>query len=113
VAKAVQFQELATFDLESVSGYDAAQADVATAVRFADAVEAAAQRIGRTPPGSDRSGSRTNSLFRNSGSWQPADFPGLLFDVEGETSVDVWRLLHTSRDIPPSLQDPKRLTPSS
>ncbi len=56
--------------------------------------------------GSDRSGSRTNSLFRTSGSVAVGKFPYLLFYLERETSVDVWRLLHTSRDIPASLREP-------
>ncbi|MGA9278882.1 type II toxin-antitoxin system RelE/ParE family toxin [Ilumatobacter sp.] len=104
-AKPVQFRELATLDLESASSYYAAEADVATAVRFVDAVEAAARRISRNP----RLGSlrfayelavpdlRVVAVGR---------FPYLLFSLERETSVDVWRLLHTSRDIPASLQDP-------
>ena len=103
-AKPVQFRELATFDLESASGYYVAEADVPTAIRFVDAVEAAARRVGRNP----RLGSlrfayelavpdlRVVAVGR---------FPYLLFYLERETSVDVWRLLHTSRDIPASLQD--------
>ncbi len=102
--KPVQFRELATFDLESASSYYAAEADVATAIRFVDAVEATARRIGRNP----RLGSlrfayelavpdlRVVAVGR---------FPYLLFYLERETSVDVWRVLHTSRDIPASLQD--------
>ncbi len=39
-AKLVQFRDLATFDLESASSYYVAEADVATAIRFVDAVEA-------------------------------------------------------------------------
>lgn len=104
-AKPVQFRELATFDLESASSYYVADADVATAIRFVDAVEAAANRIGRNP--------RLESL-RFAYELAVPDlrvvaagrFPYLLFYLERETSVDVWRLLHTSRDIPASLQDP-------
>ena len=104
-AKPVQFRELATFDLESASACYTAEAAGATAIRFVDAVEAAARRIGRNP----RLGSlrfayqlavpdlRVVAVGR---------FPYLLFYLERETSVDVWRLLHTSRDIPASLQDP-------
>ena len=47
--KPVQFRDLATFDLESASGYHLAEADVETAIRFVDAVEATARRIGRNP----------------------------------------------------------------
>ena len=104
-AKPVQFRELATFDLESASRYYAAEADVTTAIRFVDAVEAAARRIGQNP--------RLGSLRFAYDLAVPdlrvvaADrFPFLLFYLERETAVDVWRLLHASRDIPASLQDP-------
>ena len=104
-AKPVQFREFAALDLESATAYYAAEADVATAIRFVDAVEAAARRIGRNP--------RLGSL-RFAYELAVPDlrvvaagrFPYLLFYLERETSVDVWRLLHTSRDIPASLQDP-------
>jgi len=104
-AKPVQFRELATFDFESASGYYAAEADVATAIRFVDAVEAAARRISRNP----RLGSLrfAYELAVPDLRVVPAGrFPYLLFYLERETSVDIWRLLHTSRDIPASLQDP-------
>ena len=104
-AKPVQFRELATFDLESASSYYVAEADVATAIRFVDAVEAAAKRIGRNP--------RLGSLRFAYELAVPdlrvvsvGKFRYLLFYLERETSVDVWRLLHTSRDIPASLQEP-------
>ena len=104
-AKPVQFRELATLDLESASGYYAAEASAAAAIRFVDAVEAAARRIGRNP--------RLGSLRFAYELTVPdlrvvavGRFPYLLFYLERETSVDVWRLLHTSRDIPVSLQDP-------
>ena len=103
--KPVQFRDLATFDLESASGYHLAEADVETAIRFVDAVEATARRIGRNP--------RVGSL-RFAYELSVPDlrvmavgrFPYLLFYLERETSVDVWRLLHASRDIPASLREP-------
>jgi len=103
-AKPVQFRELATFDLESASGYFATEVDVATAIRFVDAVEAAARRIGRNP--------RLGSLRLAYELGVPVlrvvpagRFPYLLFYLERETSVHVWRLLHTSRDIPARLKE--------
>ena len=104
-AKPVQFRELATIDLESASGYYVAEADVATAIRFVDAVEAVAKRIGRNP----RLGSLRFAYELSAPDlWvvSVGKFPYLLFYLERETSVDVWRLLHTSRDIPASLQEP-------
>ncbi len=104
-AKPVQFRELATFDFESASGYYVAEADVATAIRFVDAVEAVAKRIGRNP----RIGSLRFAYELSVPDLRVVSvgkFPYLLFYLERETSVDVWRLLHTSRDIPASLQEP-------
>ncbi|WP_083914630.1 type II toxin-antitoxin system RelE/ParE family toxin [Ilumatobacter nonamiensis] len=101
-AKTVQFRELATFDLESASGYYVAEADVATAIRFVDAVEATARRIGRNP----RFGSLRFAYELSVPDLRVVavgKFPYLLFSLERETSVDVWRLLHSSRD---SLREP-------
>lgn len=103
--KPVQFRELATFELESASGYCVAEADVATAIRFVDAVGAVAKRIGRNP--------RVGSLrfayelsLPNLRVVSVDKFSYLLFYLDRETSVDAWRLLHTSRDVPASLQEP-------
>ena len=104
-AKPVQFRELATFDLESATGYYGAEADVATAIRFVDAVEATARRIGRNPQlGSLRFAYEL--AVPDLRVMSVGKFPYLLFYLERETSVDVWRLLHTSRDIPASLREP-------
>jgi toxin ParE1/3/4 len=104
-AKPVQFRDLATFDLELANGYYVAEADVATAIRFIDAVEATAKRIGRNP----RLGSLRFAYELSVPDLRVVAvgrFPYLLFYLERETSVDVWRLLHTSRDIPASLREP-------
>lgn len=104
-AKPVQFRDLATFDLESASGHYVAEADVATAIRFVDAVEAAAQRIGRNP----RLGSLRFAYELSVPDLRvvaAGKFPYLLFYLERESHVDVWRLLHASREIPASLREP-------
>ena len=104
-ARPVQFRERATFDLESASSYFVDETDVATAIRFVDAVEATARRIGRNP----RLGSLRFAYelaIPDLRVMSVGKFPYLLFYLERETSVDVWRLLHTSRDIPTSLQKP-------
>lgn len=104
-AKPVQFRDLATLDLESASSYYLAEADVVIAIRFVDAVEATAQRIGRNP----RIGSLRFAYelsLPDLRVMSVGKFPYLLFYVERESSVEVWRLLHTSRDIPEGLQEP-------
>jgi toxin ParE1/3/4 len=37
--------------------------------------------------------------------WPLKRFPHLLFYVAGDTRIDVWRLLHASRDIPAWLRE--------
>lgn len=104
-AKPVQFRDLANLDLESASSYYLAEADVVIAIRFVDAVEATAQRIGRNP----RIGSLRFAYelsLPDLRVMSVGKFPYLLFYVERESSVEVWRLLHTSRDIPEGLQEP-------
>ena len=104
-AKPIQFRDLATFDLESASSYYVAETDVATAIRFVDAVESTVQRIGRNP----RLGSPRFAYELSVPDLRViavGKFPYLLFYLERERSVDVWRLLHASRDIPASLQEP-------
>ena len=105
MAKPVQFSDVATVDLESASSYYVAETDVATATRFVDAVEATAQRISRNP----RLGSLRFAYelsVPDLRTMPVGKFPYLMFYLERETLVDVWRLLHVSRDISASLQEP-------
>jgi toxin ParE1/3/4 len=103
-AKPVQFRDLANADLDSAADYYVATADVDVALHFVDAVEAASRRVSKNPGlGSPRfayelsiPGLRATTVGK---------FPYVLFYVEREDVVDVWRLLHTSRDIPATLQD--------
>jgi toxin ParE1/3/4 len=37
--------------------------------------------------------------------WPLPRFPYLVFYVEGDNEIDVWRILHTHRDIPATLTD--------
>lgn len=104
-ATPVRFRDLATADLESAVDYYLGEAGNDIALRFVDAVERAAQRAGNSPQlGSLRfayelglPGLRVLPVDRH---------PYLMFYVERDELVDVWRLLHTSRDIPATLQDP-------
>ena len=80
-------------------------APAAAALAFIDALDAAFQRM-REQPGSgspryapelDLPGLRTSLV---------TGFPYLVFYVEGEAGIDVWRVLHAARDIPAWLQEP-------
>lgn len=77
---------------------------VELALRFIDALEAAVGHL-RSHPSSGSP--RYASLLDLPGlrTWPLHRFPYLLFYVDIDGSIDVWRVLHGKRDIPVSLQD--------
>ena len=101
-ARPVRFRERAAGDIDQAVDFYLAEADTDVAVRFVDAVERAVGQIGRSPhSGSLRfsyeleiPGLRVRPLVR---------FPYLVFYVVGDEVVDVWRILHTRRDIPTAI----------
>jgi toxin ParE1/3/4 len=105
-AKPVVLRELARRDIEAAAQFYLAEAGEAATLRFIDAVERAVASIGRHPgAGAPRYGHeldlpwlRTRLLKR---------FPYLVFYIERDDHVDVWRVLHAQRDIPTWLQEPQ------
>jgi toxin ParE1/3/4 len=103
-ARPVRLRERAAADIDQAVDFYLAEADTDVAVRFVDAVERAVGQIGRSPQsGSLRfsyeleiPGLRVRPLVR---------FPYLVFYVVGDEVVDVWRVLHTRRDIPSAMGD--------
>lgn len=103
-AKPVLPRARARADIDQAVAYYAQQAGADVAFSFIDALEQAYGLIGETPTaGSPRwshllnlPGLRTVRL---------KTFPWLMFYLECETHVDVWRVLHASRDIPAWLAD--------
>ena len=74
------------------------------AVRFIDALEAAYLNIQRQPAGGSP---RYAHELQMSGLrfWLLKKFPYLVFYVERPGSIDIWRVLHSRRDIPARLQE--------
>lgn len=84
--------------LEAVEHY-LQEADESVASRFVDAVEKAFRHIARHPA----SGSSRYALeleLPGVRSWPLKRFPYLIFYVEHDDHIDVWRVLHGQRDIP-------------
>lgn len=103
--KPVVPRELAKRDVdEAIEHYlseDAAEA----ALGFIDALERAYTHISRHPSsGSPRYAHELNlpGLL----SWPLTRYPYLLFYVEQPDHVDVWRVLHSQRDIPAWMAEP-------
>lgn len=98
-AKPVVPRRVALRDIDEAVAYYLGEGGDETALRFIDAVEKAFTRIGRHPAsGSPRyavelnlPGLRAMPVTRH---------PHLVFYVDRDDHVDVWRVLHGERDIP-------------
>jgi toxin ParE1/3/4 len=103
--KPVVPRELANRDVdEAIEHYlseDAAEA----ALGFIDALERAYTHISRHPSsGSPRYAHELN--LPGLRSWSLTRYPYLLFYIEQPDHVDVWRVLHSHRDIPAWMAEP-------
>jgi toxin ParE1/3/4 len=102
--KAVVPRERARRDVAEAVDYYAAEAGADVALGFVDALQQAFRAVGDHPGiGSPRyahelalPGLRSRMLH---------GFPFLIFYVEGEDRIDVWRVLHAQRDIPAWLRE--------
>jgi toxin ParE1/3/4 len=89
---------------EAIDHYLGEGAELA-ALMFIDALEQALQHIVRHPAtGSPRYAHELD--LPGLRCWQVKGYPHLVFYVEREEHVDVWRVLHGSRDIPAWMQAP-------
>jgi toxin ParE1/3/4 len=80
------------------------EAGESVALRFIDAVEHAVGRISRAPlTGTLRFSYELG--IPDLRAWPLGRFPYLMFYVAGVDRVDVWRVLHTRRDIPAAMAD--------
>jgi len=104
--KPVRPRELARRDVEAAVDYYAREAGADVAIGFIDALQAAYHSIADHPAvGSPRyanelglRGLRSRILRR---------YPYLVFYVERDDHIDVWRVLHAHRDIPAWMQEPE------
>jgi toxin ParE1/3/4 len=104
-SKPVILRAAARWDIDNAIDFYLLEASEAVVLRFSDALQAALLAIGRHPAtGSPQYAQelglpalRSRRLRR---------FPYVVFYIEEDGSIDVWRVLHTKRDIPFSLQAP-------
>ena len=74
------------------------------AAGFVDALEAAYRHIARAPAtGSPRYAHALN--LPGLRCWRCTRYPYLVFYMEHDDRIDIWRVLHAKRDIPSWLQD--------
>ena len=104
--KPVVFRERAQRDVDAAVAYDLSEAGSAGALAFIDALEACLRRIGGYPAaGSSRYAHELDLpglRFRTVGK-----FPYLVFYVEQQAEIDVWRVLHGARDIAAWMRQPR------
>lgn len=106
MAKSVRLRELAAVDLESASEYYRREAGERTALDFLDAVERGVKRISRSPHvGSLRFAYEL--AIPDLRAWPLQHFPYVVFYVVGDDEIDVWRILHTRRDVAAALDPPE------
>ena len=107
-AKPVIPREQARRDIDEAIAYYLAEGSAQAALGFIDAVEQAFAHIGRHPGiGSPRYALELN--LPGLRSWPLPRYPALVFYVEREDHIDVWRVLNAQRDIPAWMQEPDPL----
>lgn len=104
--KPVVLRESARRDVDEAIEHYVAEAGASVALDFIDAMENASRKIGEQPgTGSPRYARELGFpglRFRTAGK-----FPYLIFYIENEAEVDVWRVLHGARDVPAWLLGPR------
>ena len=103
--KPVVLRERARLDIDEAVEHYLAEAPAAVALAFIDALEEAFHRTGAHPASGSPRYARELDL-PGLRSRVVRGFPYLVFYLEREADVDVWRVLHAARDIPAWLQEP-------
>ena len=104
-SKPVVPRTLAVQDVEDAIGYYLKQDAQQAALAFVDALEDAYAILGRHP-GIGTSRYATELQVPGLRSWSLPRFPYVIFYVEREDHIDVWRVLHGHRDIPALVEGP-------
>jgi toxin ParE1/3/4 len=103
--KPVVPRKLANEDVDHAIAYYLGEGSKQAALAFIDALEQAYDHIGRNPAtGSPRYAHDLD--IPGLRSWPLRRFPHLVFYVERDDHVDVWRVLHGQRDIPAWMHEP-------
>lgn len=104
-AKPVVPREEAGRDVDEAVAWYVGEGAVEAALGFIGALEHAYGHIGRHPEtGSSRYAHELN--LPGLRSWRLTRYPYLVFYVEREDHIDVWRVLHGKRDIAAWMQEP-------
>jgi len=98
-AKPIVQRSQAHADVEQAIGYYLEVASASAALGFVDALEAGYNHVARNPAtGSPRYAHELN--LPGLRAWPLTKYPYLIFYVELDQHIDVWRVLHMAKDIP-------------
>lgn len=97
--KAVIPRALAIRDVEAAIDYYLKEGSGKVAFAFVESLRQGYAHIGRHPSGGSTRLSHELNL-PGLRSWPLQDYPYIIFYVEREECIDVWRVLHGQRDIP-------------
>lgn len=103
-AKFVVPRALAVRDVEAALEHYRTEVSEAVALGFVAALENGYSHI-RRYPGSGSTRLAHELKLPGLRSWRLRDYPYIIFYVEREEWVDVWRVLHGQRDIPGWLRE--------
>jgi toxin ParE1/3/4 len=91
-------------DIDEIVGYYLNQQAMQAASGFIDALEQVFAHIGRHPAtGSPRYAHELG--LPGLRCWSLKRYPHIVFYIEREDSIDIWRVLHGAKDIPAWLRD--------
>jgi toxin ParE1/3/4 len=97
-------RESANRDVDEAIAHYLSEGAQQAALGFIDALEQAYAHIGRHPAtGSSRYAHELN--LPGLRFWPLARYPHLVFYIERDDHIDVWRVLHGQRDIPAWMHD--------
>lgn len=98
-------RQLALEDIDSTIAYYAAEANEAVALGFIDTLESVFRLIAARPAaGSPHYANALAIPGLRSRPLKP--YPYLIFYIEREDHIDLWRVLHVQRDIPARIREP-------
>jgi toxin ParE1/3/4 len=104
-AKRIVRRARADRDIEEATHYYYREGGAEVALGFLAALEEAYEHIAAHPAsGSPRLGHRLG--IQELRSWPVKRYPYLIFFVERDDYVDVWRILRGARDVPTHLREP-------
>ncbi|WP_343713080.1 type II toxin-antitoxin system RelE/ParE family toxin [Inquilinus sp.] len=104
-SKPIALREEARRDIDDAIAYYLEEGAAEAALGFVHASEQAYAHISRHPAtGSPRHAHELS--LPGLRSWPLARYPYLIFYVEHDHTIDVWRIAHGKRDIPAWMQDP-------